>query len=177
MPGQLPIHAETLRSEVMHDLGEHGRGGHAAPTRADALAYATYRGQQRGIDVATIREAARQAYRDWRATQRARELDVNRPIREAFMQGRDRLGTLGVRVILTIQINRPDGVIMFKRVSVLVNVAPGMSVGQIQANAAYDWNARMFQGPRYSEYQGEIVQTEIAQVVESPFGQAQVTYE
>jgi hypothetical protein len=161
----------------MHDLGEHGRGGHAAPTRADALAYATYRGAPRGIDRATIAEAARQAYRDWRATQRVRELGPERPVSAAFLAGRPQTGNLGVRVVMKIAVTRPDGTITYKTVSVLVNVAPGVSVGEIKARAQADWQARTFRGPKYSQYEGDIVEADIVQVVETPFGQAQVTYE
>ena len=177
MPSDTPIYALTLRGQVMHDLGVDFAGTGRTPTLAGARRYAAAHGATHGISPDVIEDVARQALRDWRATQLAHGLETARPeaeVREAYTSGRAGVQTVGVRVQLELHFDSPPAPGIRHTASVLVNVSGRTSIQAAVAAAIAAWNAEQVEVRHGHASGGRAVGGSIVQLVEDGFPQAQI---
>lgn len=179
MPGNLPIHAETLRGFVMHDLGElrlvrERKGQTTVPNLSDARKFTAARAGEFGVPQSLVEQVAQAAIRDWRATQRAKEASLDQPIADLYLKNKPTTGVIGVRVIveLTYPNGRPPGA--KSSVPILVNAMPSETSESIIARAVTAWNNHELKLPNKSPLDGFAAGGRIVQVVEGGFPQAQL---
>lgn len=174
MATPLPIHAETLRGYVMHDLGELALRRKSPPQLSDSRKLTAARASEFGLGSAVVEQVAKAAIRDWRATHRAAEMPTSSPIAASYLTGPPSAGVIGVRVVLTITYPGATPPGAKTRASLIMNVAPSASVASIVSQAIAAWNAQSLQTPHGFRSGGKATDGNIVQVVEGGFAQAQI---
>jgi hypothetical protein len=170
----LPIHSETLRGQVMHDLGEWAETHRSSPGLRESRRFAAARGNAVNASQQLIAFIASQSIRDWRATRRAKNAQANASFSSVYPRGVGSQDIVGVRVILTVQYPRGRPAGARDTVSVLINAQGSDTVEQIGLLAKAAWNNAMIQTPHGSDRLAQAVDWNIVQVVEGGWGHAQI---
>lgn len=171
----IPIHLQSLASAVMHDLGELHYNKGRMPVLRDAQRAASARAAAIGLPPSDADMAARQAIRDWRATQRVKSFADSDAIERGYITGRSTINTIGVRVVINLKFGRRQPPGAKTTATVLVNVRPGTTVAQAVSAACDAWNARSLQTPHGFVSGSRCVGSgQIVQVIEGGWSHSQV---